>query len=208
MTQEDIATAGRKTLSVRAGSSRKLLARKALEKGTRAPAADALEDSFPLPETQKHERPQEPQSGSSSAPAAALAQPPAVPPNWSSEDEAALQALLARRRAAGYQRRGKDVAGQRLQPGVIRPNEGTVAAVIVGIVAAAGETTRKELIDAMASAAFPHPKAQPTDRGWCQGYVAGAIRSGFLGVAEASATHPSENSAIPEGEASATGKEA
>ncbi len=128
MTQEDIATAERKTLSVRAGSSRKLLARKALDKSTPAPASGALEDSFPLPETQKYERPQEPQSGSSSAPAAALAQPPAVPPNWSSEDEAGLQGLLARRRAAGYQRRGKDVAGQRLQPGVIRPNEGTVKA--------------------------------------------------------------------------------
>ncbi len=206
MTQKDIATAERK---VRAGSSRKLLARKALEKGRIEPASDVVEDSFPPPATQEHERPQEPQSGSSSLPAAALAQPPAVPPNWSSDDEAGLQGLLARRRAAGYQRRGKDVAGQRLQPGVIRPNEGTVAAVIVGIVAERGEMTRGALVDAMASAAFPHPKAQPTDKAWCQGYVAGAIRNGFLAVvAEASAKHPSENSAIPEGEASATGKKA
>ncbi|MDQ3482087.1 MAG: hypothetical protein M3448_01555 [Pseudomonadota bacterium] len=208
MTQEDIATAERKTLSVRAGSSRKLLARKALEKAIPAPASDALEDSFPSPPTQEHERPQEPHSGSSSVPAAAPALLPAAPPNWSSEDEAGLQGLLARRRAAGYQRRGKDVAGQRLQPGVIRPNEGTVAAVIVGIVAERGEMTRGALVDAMASAAFPHPKAQPTDKAWCQGYVAGAIRSGFLGVAEASAKHPSENSAIPQGEASAAGEEA
>ncbi len=75
MTQEDIATAERKTLSVRAGSSRKLLARKALEKGTPASAPDALEDSFP-----PQERHQEPQSCSASAPAAALAQPPRCRP--------------------------------------------------------------------------------------------------------------------------------
>ena len=209
MTQEDIATAERKTLSVRAGSSRKLLARKALEKGTPAPAADALEDSFPLPETQKLERPQEPQSGSSSAPAAAPAQLPAAPPSWSSEHEASLQALLARRRAAGYQRRGKDVGGQRLLPGNITPNSDTIVATIVNIVAERGELGRAELLDLMARASFPHPKAQPQSKEWCQGYVAGAIRNGFLAVvAEASATHPGESSAIPEGEASATGEEA
>jgi hypothetical protein len=57
------------------------------------------------------------------------------------------------------------------------------------------EVSRAELIDAMASATFPHPSAQPQDKGWCQGYFAGAIRSGFFAVAEASAvgSEPSAN---------------
>ena len=32
-----------------------------------------------------------------------------------------------------------------------------------------------------------HPKARPADKEWCQGYVAGAIRNGFLAVADADA---------------------
>ena len=82
-------------------------------------------------------------------------------------------------------------------PGAIKPNEGTVAAVVVGIVARDGTMNRGALVDAMATANFPHPKARPTDKGWCQGYVAGAIRSGFLVVAELSATLAGEPSATP-----------
>ena len=84
-----------------------------------------------------------------------------------------------------------------IRPGAIKPNEGTVAAVIVGIVAHDGTMNRGALVDAMATANFPHPKARPTDKGWCQGYVAGAIRSGLLAVAELSATLAGEPSATP-----------
>lgn len=69
--------------------------------------------------------------------------------------------------------------------------------MIVGILAHAGTMNRGTLVDAMATANFPHPKARPTDRGWCQSYVAGAIRSGFLTVAELSAPLAGEPSAKP-----------
>ena len=108
---------------------------------------------------------------------------PAPAPAWSNEDESAFQAMLARRKAAGYQRRGKDVGSQMLRPGEITPNAGTVVSTIVGLVAAAGTVGRGDLLDAMAKTAFPHPKARPADRAWCQGYVAGALRDGFLAVA-------------------------
>ncbi len=194
MTQEATAATERLTLTGRVGSSRKLLQRKATEKAVIAPISEALEHSFPAaPAPQQQEHRQEPQSGSSSASAAAAAQVPAAPVAWSSEDEAALQALLARRKAAGYQRRGRDVSGQRLRPGKIKPNPDTVVATIVGIVAERGELGRAELLDLMAGTSFPHPKAQPQDKGWCQGYVAGAIRSGFLAVvAEGPANHAQE----------------
>ena len=197
MTQEHIADAEQLIRTGRSGISRKLLQRKAAEKAVLTPATDVLEDSFPASATAVDEPAQAPQAGWSSPLAATLAPAPATPPFWSTEDEASFQTLLARRKAAGYQRRGKDVAGQVIRPGAIKPNEGTVAAVIVGIVAHDGTMNRAALVDAMATANFPHPKARPTDRGWCQGYVAGAIRSGFLAVAELSATLVSEPSAKP-----------
>ena len=197
MTQEHIADADQLIRTGRSGISRKLLQRKAAEKAVLTPATDALEDSFPASATSVDAPAQAPQAGSSSPLAAAQDPVPATPPFWSTEDEASLQTLLARRKAAGYQRRGTDVARQKLQPGALKPNEGTVAAVIVGIVAHAGTMNRGALVDAIATANFPHPKARPTDRGWCQGYVAGAIRSGFLAVAELSATLAGEPSATP-----------
>lgn len=108
----------------------------------------------------------------------------ATTPAWSDEDESALQALLTRRKAAGYQRRGRDVSGQLLTVGTITPNPNTVVAVIVAIVAEHGSIGRVKLVEAMATAIFPHAKAQPTDKSWCQGYVAGAIRNGFLTLSE------------------------
>ena len=195
MTQEHIADAKQLIRTGRSGISRKLLQRKAAEKAVLTPAIDALEDSFPEFAPVVKEPAQAPQAGSSSPPAATLAPAPATPSLWSSEDETSLQTLLARRKAAGYTRRGKDVAQQKLQPGAFKPNEGTVAAVIVGIVAHDGTINRGALVDAMGIANFPHPKARPTDRVWCQGYVAGAIRSGFLAVAELSATLAGEPSA-------------
>lgn len=203
MADERSSTNEQLTRTGRLGSSRKLLQRKALQKGTAMPLAAPLEDSFPQQASQQ----QEAESGSSSAPAAAKAHAPAAVPTWSSEDEATLQGLLARRRAAGYQRRGRDVTGQRLRPGSITPNPDTVAATIVGIVAERGEVGRAELLDLMRAAAFPHPKARPSDNGWCQGYVAGVIRSGFLAVVAERSAAGSEASATAS-EASATGGEA
>ena len=197
MTEENIAEDQQIMRTGRSGNSRKLLQRKALERAKIAPITDALEDSFPVLAPVAEEPAQTPQAGSSSLLAATLAPALATPPLWSSEDEASLQTFMARRKAAGYQRRGKDVARQKLQPGALKPNEGTVAAVILGIVADAGTMSRGALVNAMATANFPHPKARPTDRGWCQGYVAGAIRSGFLVVAELSATLAGEPSARP-----------
>lgn len=106
---------------------------------------------------------------------------------WSDEDESALKALLTRRKAAGYQRRGRDVGAQLIKVGTITPNPKTVVAVIVAIVAAHGSIARAELLEEMATAIFPHAKAQPTDKSWCQGYVAGALRNGFLTLSEQSA---------------------
>ena len=197
MTQEHIADAEPLIRTGRSGISRKLLQRKAAEKALLTQATDVLEDSFPELAPVVREPAPEPHGGSSSPPAATQGPVPATPPFWSTEDEASFQTLLARRKAVGYQKRGKDLAGQVIRAGAIKPNEGTVAAVIVGIVAQAGAMNRGALVDAMATANFPHPKARPTDRGWCQGYVAGAIRSGFLAVAELSATLAGEPSATP-----------
>ena len=196
MTQENTLEAQQLMRTGRSGNSRKLLQRKAAEKAVLTPATDVLEDNFPASATAV-DTGQAPEAGSSSPLAATLAPAPATPPFWSSDDETSLQTLLARRKAAGYQRRGKDVAGQVIRTGAIKPNEGTVAAVIVGILAYAGTMNRGALVDAMATANFSHPKARPTDRGWCQGYVAGAMRSGFLAVAEQSATLAGEPSAMP-----------
>jgi len=118
------------------------------------------------------------------APAATATAPqPAAPALWSDEDESAYQSLLARRIAAGRGGRSKAVADQLIGLGSIKPNPNTIVAVIVGMVAKrGGSMPRGELLTAMANATFPHPKAQPADRGWCQGYVAGAVRNGFLTV--------------------------
>lgn len=162
-------------------ASRKLIVRKASERAT-LPQEGALQASFTDGASTVEDTTAAPQGGSSSAATLANAQCPPTAPAWLSEDEASFQTLIARRKAAGYQRRGKDVSSQVLRPGDIKPNADTVVATIVGIVAEQGSIARAALIDLMAGATFPHPKAQPTDKGWCQGYVAGAIRNGFLVV--------------------------
>ena len=149
-------------------------------------------DPAPVPEPAISPEPEqsavatsEPESAPLDAAAPAPAPTPAAAPAWSDEDESALQTMLARRKAAGYQpSRGKDVSAQLIRPGGIKPNEGTVVAAIVGIVAGRGSVARGALLDLMAAAAFPHAKARPADRGWCQGYVAGALRDGFLALAD------------------------
>lgn len=79
------------------------------------------------------------------------------------------------------------MGGQLITVGAIKPNDNTVVAVIVGVVAERGSVGRAELLNTMAGTAFPHRAARPGDRGWCQGYVAGALRDGFLALAEPAA---------------------
>lgn len=221
MTENNNLNEGQQMTGSRAGSSRKLLARKALATSTEVlQAFEALEDSFPAAEVE--EAPilaHDPNSLStqsyvaqmpdvmvasvgeilnnlratavdgSSAPLVPIANAVPTPtPVWSREDESTFQALLTKRKAAGFQRRGRDVSQQLITAGSIKPNLGTVVAVIVGIVIERGGINRADLIDAMAGAIFPHPKAQPGDKGWCQGYIAGALRNGFLTLAEANPT--------------------
>jgi hypothetical protein len=117
---------------------------------------------------------------------AALATPalPAAVSSWSEADERAYQSLAARRKAAGFQRRGRDVSAQRVVLGAVTPNPGTVYATIAAIVGAAGNVGRGELIDLMATATFTNAKAKPTDRNWCTAYIAGAARDGVLAWAD------------------------
>lgn len=118
-------------------------------------------------------------------PAAAVTAPeakPTPPLAWSEDDETTFRALQQRRKQAGHKGRGADVAAQTLALGTITPNANTVAAVIVGLVPAKGTISRGELIARMAAADYTSEKAKPQDRHWCQGYVAGVIRSGFINV--------------------------
>jgi hypothetical protein len=112
------------------------------------------------------------------------------PQLWTEADEAAYQALARRRKAAGYQRRARRDGSQLITAGDIRPNPNTTVATIVGLVEAKGTLSRSELVDAMGSATFMHRKARPQNQGWCQGYIAGAIRGGFLKIADAEPTTP------------------
>lgn len=100
--------------------------------------------------------------------------------SWSEEDERAFSNMAARRKASGYQRRGRDVGGQVLSVGSITPNPGTVVATIVELFNTRNTMTRTALLDAIAVASFSNAKAKPTDRSWANGYVAGALRDGFL----------------------------
>jgi len=105
---------------------------------------------------------------------------------WSEEDEEAFSTMAARRKASGYQRRGRDIGGQVLRVGGITPNPGTVVATIVELFNTRNAMTRTELLDAIACASFSNANAKPADRSWANGYVAGALRDGFLTVAAAS----------------------
>lgn len=221
--------AARGTLIARPGASRKLLQAKALaaEGNSNALQPDeALEDSF-LPVVAPDQSDREhnahnttpadktlrpihmaevmaaPPETADSAPPAPVAPPPAPQPSsapaWSMADKMSFQSLTARRRAAGYQRRGRDVGGQMLTVGGTAPNAGTVAAAIVALVAERGTLARGDLLTAMAADAFVHPRAKRGDRGWCQGYVAGLVRDGFLTIAAASEAGPSAGAAADQG---------
>jgi hypothetical protein len=91
---------------------------------------------------------------------------------WTEADEAAYQALAARRKAAGYRRLGRSDGSQLIAVGDITPGPNTIIATIVDLVEAKGATSRVELVAAMGSATFLHRKARPQDQGWCQGYIA------------------------------------
>lgn len=106
-------------------------------------------------------------------------------PSWTDEQEELYVAMTARRRASGYQRRGRDVGGQVLSVGSITPNPGTVVATIVELFETRNAMARTELLDAISRASFSNAKAKPTDRSWANGYIAGALRDGFLAVATA-----------------------
>ena len=199
MTADTAAPAPRPMLTSRTNASHKLLARKAAEKLPPQPNGERIEDSFPS-------APDEVAAGQHAAAAGAatvrapsgLSTPSAVPAStftpavaattpqpaaaWSDEDERTFKVQSARRKAAGYHTRGNDVCAQLLTVGSIKPNPDTTVAVIVGLVAERGTIPRASLVSAMASVKFPHPKAQPADAVWCQGYVAGSIRNGFLKV--------------------------
>ena len=99
---------------------------------------------------------------------------------WTEADEDQLRGLLARRRQAGYRKPSRDVGSQLLKVGSFNPNPNTVTASICAIAALNGTITRKALLAEMTETVFPHPKAQPKNAKWCQGWVAGAIRNGFL----------------------------
>jgi hypothetical protein len=116
--------------------------------------------------------------------AAAPAPAPAPAAVWTNEDERVYRDMTARRKAAGFQTRGRDVSAQLLRVGDLKPNAGTVVAVVVGLVAERGAVARSALLDLIAEATFSQAKAKPRDRDWAQGYVAGAVRGGFLALAE------------------------
>lgn len=200
------------TLTNRSGASRKLLARTSLTTTPPILEGEGIEDSFPSaasPATNaddsssaapSHTDGTTPASLFTPEPAAAVqASPDRV---WSEIDEIAFQAMTARRKAAGFKKRGKDVSGHIIAIGSITPNAGTVASVVVSLVEGRGKVSRADLIDAMRSAEFANPKARRTDRGWCQGYVAGCIRDGFLRV-----TVPASVATVPTGEPADDGQD-
>lgn len=175
--------------ATRSGVSRKLLTRKAKEAAGALPG-EPLEASFPSASDAPSVPDEQPLCGSPIELTIAIAEQPPLPAAWSNEDETNFQLLFSRRMAAGYQRRGRDLSGQVLQPGTIQPNAETIVATIVALVAERGQVSRGELLRLMATTHFPHPKAQPNNKGWCQGYVAGALRNGFLAVAVSNEPSP------------------
>lgn len=192
-TKDAPAAANRKILSpIKAGAS----AKASLQAAKDAPAKPAAiagqrpQAATTLPKEPTPPVPAQPASDAAAAPVPSVSPAAAT---WSSEDESGFQAMLARRKASGYQRRGRDVGAQLICVGEITPNAGTVAAAIVHLVAERGTVTRGHLLDAMAKTAFPHAKARPEDREWCQGYVAGALRDCFLTLSDGPS--PSEKSA-------------
>lgn len=185
MSNTDQAAVSISMIASRVGTSRKTLMAKAKAKAptekaaaTTAPErkAPAAPVGMPVDGSKAAAEAKPPVTGSDASPA---------PATWSSEDEAAFKALVSRRKAAGFQVRGRSLDEQLITVGTISPNSGTVVATIVEIVTGRGSVTRADLIAEMGKAVFPHTKAKPADPAWCGGYVSGAIRNGFLAVTRA-----------------------
>lgn len=157
MVEKTSAVIGQRGLEKRAGSSRKLLSRKARQK-VLVTSEISLESCFPQASTV------------TGPPIAAEAQTGGVQQSGPADGAAVTPPRSPK-------------ASLKLRPGDIAPNAGTIVAAIVRLVVERGELSRPELIALMSDATLAHPKARPAEKGWSQGYVAGAIRSGFLAVA-------------------------
>lgn len=192
--------AARGMTATRSGASRALLKLKAVER-----VAEAVEGQQPI-EALFPAQPSEAARGggesldikeSSAGPADALtpadAEPPApalTPAAWTDEDETLFQSLSARRKASGFQRRGRDVSGQMLKVGNITPGAGTVYAVVAETLGAAGTVSRGSLLDMLMALNPATTKYPNKPRAWWQGYVAGALRDGVVAEEAVSADAP------------------
>lgn len=156
MSEKTSAIPEQRGLEKRAGNSRKLLSRKARE---RAPVASevSLESCFPQ-----------------ASPCAAQ--------DVTTEPMTGVIELSPAASAPSVTSAKSGKAKLKLRPGDIAPNPGTIVAAIVRLVVERGELSRPELVELMSDATLAHPKARPAEKGWSQGYVAGAIRGGFLAV--------------------------
>lgn len=186
-------TAG--TLSVRPGASRSLLAKKARERLQREVSGEPIEAAFPRnlalakvdgssPETREAEAPAaeglvEAAGAFAGCQVGNSARQPAAVPGEALRRPRAGDAPVA---SVAFTQPVRE--SRLLTSGSITPNPGTVFAIITGIVQERGQLTRPELLVAMASTSFPQPKARPDSKAWCQGYIAGAIRSGFIAQVE------------------------
>jgi hypothetical protein len=185
------------TLTVRPGASRSLLAKKARQNARRAEQGEPIEAAFPISEVAVEQGTSAAKPDNAGSPSAVARQTAVAATEGSHAGVGADQATTVSDDAytgdqagagAGPLRRGAPsvIATQQLTLGTNKPNPGTVFAIIAGIVQERGQLTRAALIDAMPSTAFPQAKARPEDKAWCQGYVAGALRGGFLAEVEAS----------------------
>ncbi len=189
------------TLTVRPGASRSLLAKKARQNARQAEHGEPIEAAFPtgevvaelaspatcpgdagLPTNGAHQTSTAETEGAKASSGADHA---------AAVSDDALKGVQAGTAAGPVRRRAPTANATRLLAlGANKPNAGTVLAIIAGIVQECGELTRSALLAAMASTAFPQAKARPEDKAWCQGYVAGALRGGFLAEAEVSDVAP------------------
>ena len=142
----------------RIGASRKLLKRKQIERAKSAlnPEGTLLEDVFPK------------------------ASPDIV--GWTEKDETQYLELAARRKESGFRKRGKDTSSQYLVISNLRPNPKSAAGIIYETVKIENGMTRGTLLERLATRLGDETKHKFNDRRWCQGYIAGTIRDGFISV--------------------------
>lgn len=116
---------------------------------------------------------------------------------WTDEDEAAYQAVLARRKAtkgkrapAASRNRMADDAVLLVGPAPVTGK--SVYSTIKQVVAQAGEDgiKRGELVAKLQTADFASPHAKKDDAAWLKGWVSGAVRAGVLVVQAAGPAAP------------------